>query len=257
MADITTYNKIAREARLRVLDMIYKAQSSHIGSNFSCIDILTVLHENMKEEDLIVYSKGWVAASAYYFLALKGKIPMEELDNFCVEGSPYIGLVEPTVTGITCAGGSMGYGLPFAVGFALTKKLKGDNGNIYVLMSDGELNCGTVWEAMMIAKRHNLTNIVLIIDKNSLQGMGATKDVLDVDNLVERIDSFGWETRMTMGHDYKRLEEAIFTPYSKPVCVVANTVKGKGVSFMENDNLWHYKAPNKDEYEKAKLELHG
>src|SRR3990167_5876921 len=158
------YKTIATEARKKILEMIWKAGTSHIGSNLSVIDIATVLYEKADlKKDKIIWSAGWKAATAYYFLARKGVIPSQDLDTFCQDGSRYIGLLEPTVEGIDCAGGSMGYGLPFAVGFALAKKLKKEEGTVYAIMSDGEMAIGTTWESALIASHHKLDNLVVIV----------------------------------------------------------------------------------------------
>lgn len=251
------YKTLAIKARLQVLDMIFKAQSSHVGSNFSCIDLLTVLFQKIDlSKDDIIFSKGWVAASAYYFLSQKGIVPEKDLERFCMPGEEqYIGLVEPGVPGITCAGGSMGYGLGFGVGFALAKKLNKQPGTVYVLMSDGEMDCGTNWEAANIARKLKLDNLVAIVDCNGLQAMGYTEDVLGIDpnNLFG-----GWVGKKIDGHDYAQIDFA-FNQMKKeeelPLVLLARTVKGKGVSFMAGDNKWHYLAPNKEDYEAAKAEL--
>ncbi len=256
------YQKIAEEARKAVLDMIYKAQSSHIGSNFSCIDILSVLYniadvdKDLKEDrDRIVISKGWVAASVYYFLAEKGIIPKEALKEYYKEGSKYIGLLEPTIRGVEAAGGSMGFGLPFGTGFALAKKIKKEKGKSFVLMGDGEMNCGTTWESALIAAHHKLNNLIAIVDFNGLQGMGKSEEILNTEPLKEKWEAFGWDAREINGHNFSEIEEALTLESDKPLAVIARTVKGKGVSFMENDNIWHYKAPSKEEYKKAIEEL--
>src|SRR3990167_10363431 len=172
------YSQIAKDARLRVLDLIYGAQTSHIGSNFSCIDILAVLFEKIDlDKDKFVLSKGWVAASLYYFLWRKGRITEEELNSFCKEGSKFIGLAEPITPDIMIAGGSMGLGLPGAVGLALAKKIKKEEGKVYVLMSDGEMQSGTFWESILITRHHKLDNLVILVDYNGLQAMGETRDV--------------------------------------------------------------------------------
>ena len=256
------YKKIAQKARKSVLDMIYKAQTSHIGSNFSCIDILSVLYniadidkEMREDRDRIVVSKGWAAAAVYYFLSEKGIIPEEDLKEYCQKGSRYIGLVEPSVRGIEAAGGSMGFGLPFGVGFALAKKAKKEKGKSYVLMSDGEMDCGTTWESALIANHNSLDNLVVIIDCNGLQGMGEVKKILDIDPLKEKWQAFGWQVKEIDGHDFEQIHQALVANSDKPLAILAKTIKGKGVSFMENDNLWHYKAPSEEEYKKAMEEL--
>jgi len=265
MDNIANYKKISNEVRKKVLEMIYKAQTSHIGSNFSCIDILTVIFEkanldrNLKEDrDRIVVSKGWVAAAMYVFLARKGIIPEKDLDTYCQEGSRYIGLAEPNVRGVEAAGGSMGFGLPFGVGFALAKKIKKEAGRVFVVMSDGEMDCGTTWESALIAAHNKLDNLLVIIDANGLQAMGRTEEVLNIEPLRNKWETFGWEAREIDGHNFEQIEKALSVPIAqseKPLVVIARTIKGKGVSFMENNNLYHYKAPSEQEYQKALEEL--
>lgn len=248
------YETIARDARLKVLDLIYKAQTSHIGSNFSCIDILTVLFEKMDlDKDRFVLSAGWKAASLYYFLWRKGRITLEQLDSYCQEGSKFIGLAEPIIPEIQIAGGSMGLGLPGAVGIALAKKLKGEEGTVYCLMSDGELQIGTTWESMLIAAQHKLDNLIVIVDRNGFQAMGQTHEILRTN--VPRLKK--WSSAGIVGHDYdlmnKTLDKALES--NEPFIMTCDTIKGKGVSFMEHKNLYHYKQLSEDEYEKAKQEL--
>lgn len=265
MDNIENYKEIAQEARKTVLRLIYQAQTSHIGSNFSCLDILTVLYsianidKDLKEDrDRIVISKGWVAASVYYFLAKKGIIPKEDLETYCKNGSKYIGLVEPNVRGVEAAGGSMGFGLPFGVGFALAKKIKKEKGKVFVLMSDGEMQIGTTWESALIAAHHKLDNLVVIVDFNGLQAMGKVKDILNIEPLKDKWKAFGWEVREIDGHNFEEIEKALISPphqEGKPIVIIARTVKGRGVSFMEGENIWHYKSPSDGEYQRALKEL--
>ena len=265
MDNSAKYKEIAREVRKTVLRLIYQAQSSHIGSNFSCIDLLTVIFEkanldkNLKEDrDRIVVSKGWIAAAMYVFLARKGIIPEEDLETFSKDGSKYIGLAEPNIRGIEAAGGSMGFGLPFGLGFAFAKKIKKEQGRVFVLMSDGEMDCGTTWESALIAAHNKLDNLLVAVDANGLQAMGRTKEILDTKPLKDKWEAFGWEAREISGHNFEEIERAFTNPPSqegKPIIVIARTIKGKGVSFMENNNLYHYKAPSEEEYRKALEEL--
>src|SRR3989344_4566128 len=184
--------------------MVYKAQSSHIASNFSVIDLAAVLYEYADlRKDKIIWSKGWAAATAYYFLAQKGVIPKEDLETFCQGDSKYIGLVEPIVAGIDFAGGSMGMGLPASVGYALAKRLNKEAGNIYVIMSDGEQDIGTTWESALIASHHNLDNLVVIIDSNKFQAMGKISDVLNIEPLADKWSSFGFDVSQINGHNFK------------------------------------------------------
>lgn len=249
------YSEKAKAARLKVLEMIFRAQSSHIASNFSCIDILTVLYDKATPEDEIVISKGWIAASVYYFLSEKGIVSKEALETYCVDGSNYIGLLEPTVPGVRCAGGSMGYGLPFGVGFALAKKIKKEKGTVYVLMSDGEQAIGTTWESAAFAAHHKLDNLVVIVDKNGFQAMGKTNEVLDMELLWQKWEAFNWDSRIIDGHNFEQIEEFLGMERSTPRVIIANTTKGRGVSFMEDKLEWHYKNILPDDYEKAKAEL--
>lgn len=264
MSKLIDYKKIAKEVRIKVLDLIYKAQVSHIGSNFSCIDILTVIYEtanidkDLKEDrDRIVISKGWIAAVIYIFLTRKGIIPEQDLNSYCEEGSKYIGLVEPNVRGIEAAGGSMGYGLPFGVGFAIAKKIKKEKGMVYVLMGDGEQQIGTIWESAMIASHHKLDNLLVIVDYNELQAMGKTNEILNIEPLKDKWKAFGWEVEEIDGHNFKEIEKSFIKKRitNKPKVVIAKTIKGKGVSFMEKENIWHYKSPNDKEYKEALKEL--
>ena len=255
--DKNSYAEVAREIRKTVLSMIYKAQVSHIGSNFSAIDILTVLYSKADfTKDKLVVSKGWVAASIYALGVKYGLCPQEAIDTFCDGKSKYIGLIEPLgFFGAEVAGGSMGLGLPGAVGLALAKKLKGEDGKVYVLMSDGELAIGTTWESALIAAQHKLDNLVVIVDQNSWQAMGKTEDILKIPH-IKVFDDLGWYSSFCDGHDFKDIEYVLdIECQNTPVIIKANTTKGKGVSFMENNNLFHYKAPNEEEYKQALKEL--
>ncbi len=258
-AHTKNYKGIAKDARKTVLSLIYKAQTSHIGSNFSLTELLTMLFEKSDlDKDKIILSKGWAAASLYYFLWRKGRITKEELDSYCQPGSKFIGLAEPVIPEIPAAGGSMGFGLPFGVGFALSKKIKKEKGRIYVLMSDGEMDCGTTWESALIATHHGLDNLVVIVDFNGLQAMGKVEDILNIEPLKDKWQAFGWEVKEIDGHNFEEIEKSLINPplhVGKPMVIIARTIKGKGVSFMEGDNIWHYKAPSDEEYQKALKEL--
>lgn len=251
------YKKIALEARKKVLELIYRAQTSHIGSNFSCIDLFTVIFEKTDlNKDKIILSKGWAAASLYYFLWKKGRITEEELNSYCQPGSKFIGLTEPIIPEIPFAGGSLGMGLPAGLGFALAKKIKKQEGKIYVLMSDGEMQCGTTYESLLIAKQNNLSNLVVWLDNNKFQAMGKTRDILDIEPVEDKIKSFGWFIQRINGHDFEQINNA-WESINKnfPNYIICDTIKGKGWKRAEGNNLYHYKAPSKDEYEEAIKEL--
>ena len=247
------YVKLANEARKEILTMIYHAQTSHTASNFSVIDIATVLYNNLKGGDEVVWSAGWKAATIYYFLEKQGKITKEQRDSF--PNPPFLGLAETTVPGVWCNGGSVGHGLPIAVGMALGKKLKGEKGTIYCIMSDGELNEGSVWEAVMFAHHHKLDNLVAIVDVNKWQAMGKTSEVIDLEPIEDRWKGFGWNAHRVDGHNYEELDNLFGVPAVSPTVIIADTVKGKGVSFFENHLLFHYKHVDDNDFKKAMEEL--
>ncbi len=258
------YKKIAKNARKRVLLMVHNGQTSHIGSNFSCMDILAVLFQKLNldkdlkpNRDRFVLSKGWVASALYYFLSEKGIIPKEDLEEFGKEGSKYIGLSEPEVRGVEMAGGAMGHGLPIAVGMAIAAQRGGENWKTYVLMSDGELDCGTTWESALLSAHQRLNNLIVIIDYNAFQAMGTKKDVLDVEPLAEKWKAFNWDVVEIDGHDYVQIERVLNMPHQKPLVVIAKTTKGKGVSFFEGKLEWHYKTVDEGTYQKALAELNA
>jgi len=262
----TDYKKIATAARRKVLEMIYKAQTSHIGSCLSAIDILTVLYmgvvknldkEFREDRDRVIASKGWIAAVMYYFLAEKGVIPKEDLKTYCAPGSKYIGLAEPYIKGIEAAGGAMGHGLPMGVGMALGAKKAREKWKTYVLMSDGEMDSGTTWESALLAAHHELDNLIVIVDYNKWQALGRTNEVLNIEPLGDKWKAFGWEVLEIDGHDYEQIENALnHESKKKPVIIIANTIKGKGISEMEDKLEWHYRNIPDDVYERAMKELH-
>jgi transketolase len=256
------YKEIAKNSRLKVLDLLYQAQTSHIGSNLSCADIMAVLFEHMDlKEDVFVLSAGWKAAMLYFHLWRKGKITSVELNSYCVPGSKFIGLAEPVIPEIPISGGSMGLGLPGAIGIALAKKIKKESGKVYVLMSDGELQCGTTWESFLIASQHKLDNLVILCDYNKLQAMGSTEGILNLHNMQAKGEAFHLKTFVIDGHRHERIATCLQrrTPRTthRPTLIICKTIKGKGVSFMEGNNLYHYKQLSKEEYEEAKQELYG
>lgn len=271
------YKKIALKARRKILEMLWKAQTSHLGSNFSSVDILAVLFERMNlKKDKLVVSKGWIAASVYYFLAEKGIIPKEDLERYCQpEETEYIGLIEPRGKfGLEFAGGSMSQGIAAGVGFALAERMKHgkDKGNVYVLESDGGMQGGITWEAAQIAAHHKLDNLVVIVDNNKLQAMGKTDEILSIEDkdsdcgsLLARWNGFGWDSHEINGHNFEELNEYIPkrppllfgnpNRFEEPTILIAHTIKGKGWKRAENNNLYHYKNISDEEYQEALKEL--
>ena len=252
------YADIAKQSRIKCLELVYKAQTSHIGSLFSCADIMAVLFEKMDlEKDIFVAGKSWCAALLYYHLWRKGKITEEQLDSYCQDGSLFIGLVEPVVPKYIPFGiGSMGYGVAAGVGFALAKKRKGEDGTVYVLLSDGELNCGSTWESAAIAAQHKLDNLVVLVDRNQFQAMGRTEDILQMEPIGDKWEAFGWGRMFCDGHDFVEIDTGIHPiRVDYPNVTVFNTIKGKGWKRAENNNLYHYKQLSEDEYVEAHNEL--
>ncbi len=201
-----------------------------------------------------MWSKGWAAATTYILLARRGQIPESDLDKF--PNKPYINLVEIGVNGVETTGGSMGHGLPVALGIALGQKKLGTPGHVYCIMSDGELNEGTSWEGALVGGHHALDNLTVLIDRNTWQAMGKTEEVLKLEPLEDKWRAFGWDVLRVNGHDYQAIEKALLAPMAgKPKVIICDTVKGKGVSFMEHTLVFHYKVIDKETYDKAMTEL--
>ncbi|MBO1510713.1 transketolase [Metabacillus bambusae] len=268
MAEITFLKRKAAEIRMELLTMIYEAKTGHTGGSLSNTDILTVLYykimnidpnnPNWDERDRYVQSKGHSVESYWAILADKGFFPKEELKTFSQFGTRLIGHPNNKVPGVEMNTGALGHGLPIAVGMALAAKLDGKSYKVYTLMGDGEQAEGSVWEGAMAASQYKLDNLVAIIDRNKLQITGSTEDVMGLEPLGDKWRSFGWEVVEVDGNDVEQLVEVFSnTPkvVGKPTMIVANTVKGKGISFAENVGAWHHRVPTKEEYDLAMEEL--
>ena len=245
--------------RKKVIDMVVAKQSGHIGGAFSMAELTAVLYEDydIGGKDKLILSKGHAVPIIYAALHETGQITDEELDLFREIDSPLQGhpdkLRLPLMDATT---GSLGQGLSIAIGHSLGKKLKNEDGTIFCVLGDGELQEGQVWEALMYYPKTDLHNLVCIIDWNKGQNDGYSKDFsIMYDNLEERISSFGWTTTVIDGHDMDAIRNSFETvEVDKPLCVILDTIKGKGVSFMENPS-WHCKVPTKEEYKIAMKEL--
>jgi transketolase len=268
MEEITFLKRKAAEIRMELLTMIYEAKTGHTGGSLSNTDILTVLYykimnidpkkPNWDERDRYVQSKGHSVESYWAILADKGFFLKEELKTFSQFGSRLIGHPNNKVPGVEMNTGALGHGLPIAVGMALAAKLDGKSYKVYTLMGDGEQAEGSVWEGAMAASQYKLDNLVAIIDRNKLQITGSTEDVMGLEPLGDKWRSFGWEVVEVDGNDVEQLVEVFSnTPKvaGKPTMIVANTVKGKGISFAENVGAWHHRVPTKEEYDLAMEEL--
>lgn len=249
--DNTNLQNKAKQIRRTVIDLLYKSQSCHLGSNMSCIDILVVLYYYiMNSDDTFISSKGWSAAAVYSILADTGVFPKDELYKYFTEHK----LLSHEVPGVIFGTGSGGQGLSVAVGMALANKKSGKAGRVFCLMSDGEMQEGTTWEAAMFAAHHKLDNLVVIVDDNKLQAFGKTAEVVGLGSLKDKWGSFGWQTgSVYKGNDITSLDMAIrFTPKKEmPAVVVAHTLKGCGVPCAEGKMEWHYFNLNKEQYEEA------
>lgn len=248
---------IQRDLRLKLLDMYYAVKAGHIGCSLSCIDLMiAVLIQHKKEKDTFILSKGHAAASLYACLNYLGEISDEEIKTFYRNGTKLP--AHPSANkfkGIPFALGSLGHGLPIATGIAKANKILENDSLSYVLMSDGETNEGTTWEAAHFAVSHGLDNLVVIIDKNNLQGFGTLKDTLGDTADEQKWHSIGFEVTVIDGHNMREIYESIerlkYSKNSKPKVLIAETVKGKGVKYMENKLDWHYLPMSEELYNKA------
>ncbi len=265
MKNLTSQSFVIRQD---IMDTIVNCKAGHIGGDFSVTDILTVLYfkqmnidpDNLKDpnRDRLILSKGHSVEALYAVLANRGFFPKEDLKSVSMYGSKYIGHPTIKVNGIEMNSGSLGHGLSVSVGMALAGKMDQLSYRVYVVMGDGELAEGSVWEGAMAASHYKLDNICAVIDRNGLQISGSTEDVMGHENLESRWAAFGWNVLSVPGNDLKALDAAFETAKTiknQPTVIIANTTKGYGVSFMENSAAWHHKVPNADEYQKATAEL--
>ncbi len=259
---------ISNDIRKDIIEMIYEAKSGHPGGSLSCVEILVALYfkimdlsldENNMQVDRFILSKGHASPAYYAVLSKKGYIKHEDLITFRKYDSYLEGHPSNKIKGVEISTGSLGQGMSVANGMALEKKLSGKNGMIYCLLGDGEIEEGQVWEAFMSAHKYNLSNVVAIIDNNGLQIDGTVESVKKLDNLYNKLASFGFNVKEVNGHDLSELIEALNEAKlsDKPNCIIAKTIKGKGVSFMENQVQWHGKSLSDDEYRLAMKELGG
>jgi transketolase len=263
-------SQIARLLRVHAVRMVHRSRASHLASCLSIADILACLYWNTlridparpgwADRDRFILSKGHAAAIVYAALAERGFFPVSELESYCELGSRLTGHITSGVPGVELSSGSLGHGLPVGCGIALAAKREQLPFRTVVLASDGELDEGSNWEAILFAPQHKLDNLLLIVDYNKIQSFGSVKDVLDLDPMADKFRAFRWAVREVDGHDIKQLA-ATFAQFpfetGKPSVVIAHTVKGKGVSFMEDSLEWHYKSPTEEQVELAVRELVG
>ena len=263
----------ARDIRTHSVRMVHRAKASHIGGALSMADILAVLYSPKgllkvdpeapgdPDRDRFILSKGHACTSLYATLALRGFFPLEELESYGTDATRLMSHASHKVPGVELSTGSLGHGLPVGCGLALGAKLSGQRYRTVVLLSDGELDEGSNWEAFLFAAHHRLDNLTAVVDANGIQSLGSVGEVLTLEPLGEKLTAFGWQVQEVDGHDHSALRPALATALEggrgKPSLIIARTIKGKGVSFMENKLAWHYKSPNDGELVQALRELAG
>jgi transketolase len=260
---------LARAIRVRALRMVHRAKASHIGSCLSMADLLAVLYGAIlrvdparlgwPDRDRFILSKGHGAAIMYALLAERGFFPREWLDTYGQDGSRLAGhLTHAGIPGVEVSTGSLGHGLSIGCGMALAAQRERRPARVFVLLSDGECDAGATWEAALFAPHHRLDNLVAIVDYNKIQSFGAVKDVLDLEPLADKWRACRWSTSEIDGHDVAQVRAALTAvprEPGQPTAVIAHTVKGKGVSFMENELAWHYRSPSAEQLAAALAEL--
>lgn len=265
---LSAMRELAGRIRVHALKMTSKGGGSHIGAIFSCADILAVLYGGIlkvdpkrpgwPERDRFVLSKGHAGGGLYAALAERGFFPVSKLATHYQDGAELSGHVSHTLPGIEVSTGALGHGLSIASGMAYAATLGAAHHRVFCLLSDGECDEGSTWEAALFAGHHHLANLVAIVDYNRIQGIAPIADVLELEPFSAKWSSFGWEVEEVDGHDHAalaRLLERQSSASGKPTCLIAHTTKGKGVSFMENSVLWHYRIARGAEFDAALAEL--
>lgn len=262
--------EFSKAIRAKTLQMVYNAKASHVGGALSMADILAVLYfdelsidiknPTCEKRDRFLLSKGHACTSLYATLGLKGFFELNLLDDYAKDGSQFLSHTSHYIPGVEISAGSLGHALSVSVGLALAAKRKKAQWKTYCLVSDGELDEGSNWEAILFSPQHKLDNLILIVDYNKIQSFGSIKEVIDLDSLHKKFDAFNWEVFEIDGHSHDALKNVFQeintrSNNNKPKVVICNTIKGKGVSFMENELLWHYKSPNINQLEQALAEL--
>lgn len=270
MVDVSYLEKKAKQIRKDLVTMIYEAKTGHIGGALSSTDIMTVLYYSvmkvdpknpkLEDRDRFVLSKGHCVEPLYCILADKGFFEKDKLKTFSKFGSTLIGHPNNKNAGIEMNTGALGHGLPVSVGMALAAKMNNEDYRVYTLMGDGEQAEGSVWEAAMAGAHYKLDNLIAIVDRNRLQISGCTEDVMGLDPLEDKWTSFGWNVISVDGNDVRALQEVFLslpTVEGKPTLIMANTIKGKGISYMENLAKWHHGVPSEEQFKQAMKELEG
>jgi transketolase len=260
--------ELAKLIRKDCVEMAYLSKGSHVGSALSIVDILAVLYSDIMrynpkkpkdpKRDVFILSKGHAGSAVYSTLAHVGFFDPEILKTHYANGSILSGHVShKKVPGIEVSTGSLGHGASIAAGMAYALKQDKKDNRVFVIVGDGECNEGQIWEMALFAAQHNLNNLTVIVDKNKWQALGRCKDVLKNENIKQKFKDFGFDAVEINGHNHKALKKALNKRSDKPICIVANTIKGKGVSFMEDELIWHYRNPDEEQYKTAIKEIEG
>ncbi len=263
-----TYRDLARAIRCQCLQMTHRGKSGHVGSMLSMADLLAVLYTSIlkvdpanpkwPERDRFILSKGHGGAAVYAVLAERGFFPKDWLNTYYLDNGKLAGHISHHVPGVEFSTGSLGHGLPVAVGMALAARQAGKKHRVFCLLSDGDCNEGSTWEAIAFAAQHHFDNLTVIVDYNRVQALGKMEDVIELEPFARKLEDFRWAVREIDGHDYVQIETALnqvpFAP-GKPSWLLARTTKGKGVSWMENTVACHYGAVNDEQLAKALKEL--
>ena len=265
--EIKKIEELSKEIRREVLTMVYQSKSGHFGCSLGIVDILLtlyfkILHINPKKpfletRDIFLLSKGHAAVALYAVLAKRGFFPKSLLMTYFKDGSKLAGHVTlGSLPGIEATFGSLGHGLSIGIGMSLAIKHKGLPSRVYILIGDGECAEGSIWEGINFAGHHKINNLILILDNNNLQIMGHGTDILNSLPFEDKFRSFGWDIKSVDGHDISAISKVLQSQtLVKPLAIIAKTIKGKGISFMENKVEWHGKCPNEEEYKLALREL--
>ena len=250
---------LSNKVRENILKITFTAKSAHIASALSIVDIITVIYLefiNKKKKNIFILSKGHACLAHYCLLHELKYISKKVLKTYGKNGTILMSHSSHKVPGVNLSTGSLGHGLPVAVGIALSNKVKKmKNKKVFVLLSDGELNEGSNWESLMFASHHKLGNLVIIIDYNKIQSLDFVNKTIKLEPLYKKFQSFGCQVISINGHDHFAIHKNIKKKFDRPLVIIANTIKGKGVSFMENKVLWHYKSPNQNELKEALNQL--
>jgi transketolase len=263
---MTDLGSIAKEIRRQIVTMNAKSGASHSGTALSAVDILTVLYFKIlninpqqplaEVRDKFILSKGHGSSALYATLSTRGFFDKKLLEGFYVDEGTLPGhLDKEAAHGVEVSSGSLGHGLSIGIGMAIANRVNSNNSKVYVLCGDGELDEGSMWEAIMFAAHRKLNNLTLIVDYNKLQGYGSTNEVINLEPLDKKFLAFNWSVTSIDGHNFKEIEEALSLQTDMPKVIIANTIKGKGVSYMENEFVWHYKSPNSEQLKQALGEL--